>query len=309
MLSRVANSICWMARYMERTNGMLRLLRTNYIASQNELNTASWSPILKLYSDLPHEKARLLEQDSLRLIAHLMFDVENSFSVCNNIIQARENARAVQDNITTELWQCLNGYYHLIKNPELKEQVLSGDPVSALDTLIQQGMLYYGTVDNTMARGEGFNFLNIGKLLERSILSLDMLTIRIAESNGDTQIDGSVWRYLLNTLSGYELYLKSYRGKFVTAYVVDQVIYNTDFPHSVLYCLMEMNRYFERLKACSLPESYSQVEFRLGRTLNNVKYSNADHVQKSALLQFLMVTRNDIFDISNAFNKYYFGNN
>src|SRR4051794_40594605 len=159
MLSRVANSICWMARYMERTNGMLRLLRTNYIASQNELNTASWTSILKLYSDLPKEKTGSLEEDSLNVIEHLMFDAENSFSVCNNIIRARENARAVQDNITKELWQCLNEYYHLIRNPQLREQVLSGDPVSALDTLIQQGMLYYGTVDNTMARGEGFNFL------------------------------------------------------------------------------------------------------------------------------------------------------
>jgi uncharacterized alpha-E superfamily protein len=309
MLSRVANSICWMARYMERTNGMLRLLRTNYIASQNELNSGSWRSILKLYSDLPNEKTNSLEQDSLSVIEHLMFDAENSFSVCNNIIRARENARAVQDNITKELWQCLNEYYHLIRNQQLRDQVISGDPVSALDALIQQGMLYYGTVDNTMARGEGFNFLNIGKLLERSILSLDMLTIRITESNGDGRIDGSVWRYLLNTLSGYELYLKTYRGKFVTAYVVDQVIYNTDFPHSVLYCLSEMNRYFERLKTCSLPESFSQVEFRIGRTLNNVKYSNADHVQLSALLEFLSVTRNEIMEISNTFNKYYFGHN
>jgi uncharacterized alpha-E superfamily protein len=309
MLSRVANSICWMARYMERTNGMLRLLRTNYIASQNELNSASWRSILQLYSDLPNEKTNSLEQDSLSVIEHLMFDAENSFSVCNNIIRARENARAVQDNITKELWQCLNEYYHLIRNQQLRDQVISGDPVSALDALIQQGMLYYGTVDNTMARGEGFNFLNIGKLLERSILSLDMLTIRITESNGDGRIDGSVWRYLLNTLSGYELYLKTYRGKFVTAYVVDQVIYNTDFPHSVLYCLTEMNRYFERLKTCSLPESFSQVEFRIGRTLNNVKYSNADHVQLTALLEFLSVTRKEIMEISNTFNKYYFGHN
>lgn len=307
MLSRVANSICWMARYMERTNGMLRLLRTNYIASQNELNTSNWSSVMNLYSDLSREQAGILEEDSLNVLVHLMFDPENSFSVANNIFRARENARAVQDNITKELWQCLNDYYHLVKEPKLKEQVLSGDPVSALDSLIQQGMLYYGIVDNTMARGEGYNFLNIGKLMERSILSLDMLTMKLTELNGDSRIDSSVWRYLLYTLSGYELYLKSYRGKFVTAYVVDQVIYNTDFPHSVLYCLTEMNRYFERLKTCSLPESYSQVEFRIGRTLNNVKYSNADHVQMEALSQFLRSTRNEIFEISNTFNKYYFG--
>jgi len=309
MLSRVANSICWMARYMERTNGMLRLLRTNYIASQNELDSASWRSILKLYSDRPDEKSEFGPEDSLNVIEHLMFDSENSFSVCNNIVRARENARAVQDNITKELWQCLNDYYHLIRQPALRDQVLSGDPVSALDTLIQQGMLYYGIVDNTMARGEGYNFLNIGKLLERSVLSLDMLTIRITEHSGDQRLDSSAWRYLLYTLSGYELYLKSYRGKFVTAYVVDQVIYNTDFPHSVLYCLTEMNRYFERLKTCSLPDSYAHVEFHIGRTLNNVKYSNADHVQLSALTDFLKTTRNEIFEISNTINKYYFGHN
>lgn len=104
MLSRVANSICWMARYMERTNGMLRLLHTNYVSSQDEVSDFSWRSVL---------------------------------------------------HITKEVWQCLNDYHHLIRDQQIHNQIKYGDPVTALDALIRHGMLYHGTVDITMARGEG----------------------------------------------------------------------------------------------------------------------------------------------------------
>ena len=157
MLSRVADSVFWMARYMERTNGMLRLLRTNYVSSQDEVIDFSWQQVLRTYSDLSPEETIDLEKNSSKVIEHLVLDRDNSASVINNVTRARENARAVQDHITKEVWQCLNDYYHLIRNEDIQNQIEFGDPVSALDSLIYQGMLYHGTVDITMARGEGFN--------------------------------------------------------------------------------------------------------------------------------------------------------
>lgn len=309
MLSRVANSICWMARYMERTNGMLRLLRTSYIASQNETRPLGWTPVLNLYSDVNPTQHEIIFRDSSKVLQHVMFDANNVLSVCNNIYRARENARAVQDNITREVWQCLNEYHHLIRDQKLQQEIMYGDPVSAMDQLIQHGMTYYGAVDTTLARGEGFNFLNIGKYLERAILSTDMLSIKLKEYIKGKPDDGAEWRYLLYTLSGYELYLKTYRGKFTESYVIDQVVYNTDFSHSLLYCLMEIDRYFEKLKSTGIPENYNEVEFIIGKTMNNVKYSNVDNVPVPDLLQFLFVTRGQLFEISDSINKYYFGNN
>ena len=310
MLSRVANSICWIARYMERTNGMLRLLRTNYISSQDEVTDFSWQSVLRLYSDLPSSQTEQIKNNSSKVLDHLILDVSNTASVCNNIYRSRENARAAQDHITKEVWQCLNDYHHLIRDQQIHNQIRYGEPLTPMDALIQHGMLYYGTVDSTMARGEGFNYLNVGKFLERAILSADMLNIKLAELNDDPgrPPDGIEWRYLLYSLSGYELYLKTYQGKFETKNVVEQVLYDTNFPHSVLYCLQQLTRYFERLREESLPDSYSEVEFRIGKTTNHVKYSNIENAGEKAQQDFLNEVRRQLFQIANAFSQYYFGN-
>jgi uncharacterized alpha-E superfamily protein len=310
MLSRVADSVFWMARYMERTNGMLRLLRTNYVSSQDEVKDFSWNQVLRTYSDLSPEETNDFENNSSKIIEHLLLDRNNSASVINNVTRARENARAVQDHITKEVWQCLNDYYHLIRNEQIHQQVQFGDPVSALDNLIQHGMLYHGTVDITMARGEGFNYLNIGKFLERAFLSADMLNIKLKELNYNLQqpIEVPALRYLLYSLSGYELYLKTHRGNFHVDFVLQQILYNTHFPHSVLYCLQQISRYFERLKTESLPESYDQLEFLIGRAMNNVKYSSIQPQDSEGLKRLLQQTRNELFGIAGGLNQYYFGN-
>lgn len=310
MLSRVADSVFWMARYMERTNGMLRILRTNYISSQDEVKDFSWHTLLRNYSDASPEEVADISNNSVNVLEHLLLDRNNSASVLNNITRARENARAVQDHITKEVWQCLNDYYHLIRSQPLHNLVQHGDPVTAMDSLIHHGMLYHGTVDITMARGEAFTYLNIGKFLERAVLSTDMLNIKLTELNYNLQqpVEVTALRYLLYSLSGYELYLKTHRGNFQTDYVLEQVIHNENFPHSVLYCLKQLQRYFERLETESLPESYRQLEFLIGRALNSVKYGNFKATNSDQLQSFLRQTRQELFGIAAAFNQYYFGN-
>lgn len=310
MLSRVADSVFWMARYMERTNGMLRILRTNYISSQDEVKDFSWQTLLRSYSDASPEEMTALGNNSVKVLHHVLLDRNNGASVFNNITRARENARAVQDHITKEVWQCLNDYYHLIRSKGIQSQVQTGDPVTALDSLIHHGMLYHGTVDITMARGEAFNYLNIGKFLERAVLSADMLNIKLTELNYDLEqaVEVTALRYLLYSLSGYEFYLKTHRGNFQTDHVLEQVIHNEHFPHSISYCLKQLFRYFERLETESLPESYKQLEFLIGRTMNSVKYSSVKPADSEGLRNFLLQLRLDLLGIAAAFNQYYFGN-
>lgn len=310
MLSRVADSVFWMARYMERTNGMLRILRTNYISSQDEVKDFNWSTLLRNYSDATPEEMQAIGNHSVKVLAHILLDKNNGASVFNNISRARENARAVQDHITKEVWQCLNDYYHLVRDKQIHFQVQQGDPVTALDQLIHHGMLYHGTVDITMARGEAFNFLNIGKFLERAILSADMLRIKLAELEYKLAgpVEVTALRYLLYSLSGYEFYLKTHRGNFQADLVLDQVIHNENFPHSVLYCLKQLFRYFERLENESLPRSYKELEFLIGRALNTVKYNQVDIADSEGMRIFLQDTRQELLGIAAALNQYYFGN-
>lgn len=310
MLSRVADSVFWMARYMERTNGMLRILRTNYISSQDEVKDFNWQTFLLNNSTASHVELQTISTNSVSVLEHLLLDKNNGSSVLNNITRARENARAVQDHITKEVWQCLNDYYHLIRNEQIGWQIKQGDPVSALDSLIHHGMLYHGIVDVTMARGEGFTYLNIGKFLERAILSADMLNIKLTELNYDFQHPGEVpaLRYLLYSLSGYEYYLKTHRGNFQAEPVLHQIIYNDAFPHSLSYCLKQMLRYFERLETESLPDSYKQMEFLIGKTMNNVRYSSVNTADSEGLKTFLFSIRQDLLGVAAALNLYYFGN-
>jgi len=285
-------------------------LRTNYVTSQDEVNNFSWKSVLRLYSDVSPEQTEMIENYSPRVLDHLVLDVNNTSSVSNNIYKARENARAVQDHISKEVWQCLNDYHHLVRDQQIHNQIKYGDPVTAFDSLIRHGMLYYGTVDTTMSRGEGFTYLHIGRFLERAILSIDMLNARLTELgyNLEQPVEAPALRYLLYSLSGYELYLKTYRGKIETESVVEQILYNQDYSHSVLYCLQQVSRYFERLKTDSMPEIYRELEFQIGKSRNNIRYSNMHQADSKSLKLFLEQTRNEIFNIASAFNRYYFGN-
>lgn len=309
MLSRVADSIFWMARYMERTNGMLRLLRTSYISSQDEVKDFTWSPILSHYSDQSGEERKEF-LNSTEVLDHLLLDKENSTSVLNNITRARENARAVQDHITKEVWQCLNEFYHLIRNETTQYQIRHGDTLSALDTLITQGWLYHGIVDITMARGDGFVFLALGKFIERANLSTNSLLIKLAELDYklDQKIEIPALRYLLYSLSGYELYLKTHRENLKADLVIQQILYNPNFPHSISYGLTRISRYLQKLQPESLPEGYQQLEFLTGKLINHLKYTPIDIYKGDSLRLLLEALRTGLFDITGALNQNYFGN-
>jgi uncharacterized alpha-E superfamily protein len=309
MLSRVADTIFWLGRYMERTNGMLQAIRTQYIFSQDEAKNFVWRPLLKIYGELSDEEIPEVEKNSPSVLEYLIFSPVNTASAYNNVMQSRENARSIQDHITKEVWQCLNDYYHFIRNDDLKTQVRHGDPVYAIDLLIKNGLLFTGTVDNTMTRGEGFTYMNIGKFLERAIHSADTARIKMSEINNIEQeaVQITNLRYLLYSLSGFEIYVKTYQGYFSTRNVTELILYNPDFPHSILYSLVRLYKYFSRLRSESLPENYEQLEFLIGKTMNNIKYSNIHEGDLPALNDFLLKTRIDLFDIAAAFSKHYFG--
>ncbi len=240
----------------------------------------------------------------------MIFNSSNSASAYNNVMFSRENARGIQDHITKEVWQCLNDYYHFIRNDDLRKEVSTSDPISAIDQLIKNGLLFTGTVDNTMTRGEGFTYINIGKFLERAIHTLDITKIKMNEISAHTEegYEGLNLRYLLYSLFGFEVYLKEYKGNFTKKNVLDLILYNPDFPHSILYSLERLYKYFGRLQTESLPENYDQMEFLIGKTMNNIKYSQVNEGDMNALDAFLFQTKQGLFEISTAFSKYYFGN-
>lgn len=311
MLSRVAESVSWLARYMERTNGLLRVLRTNYVASQDERKVYNWKSILQTYGYLYDAQIEPIQYDSHAVLDYVLLNRSNDASLINNITRARENAKAVQDHITKEMWHSLNAYYLLIREPNIEQTVKYGDPLTALDALIKHGLFLYGTINVTMSRGEVFNFLNVGKYLERAIITTDVTDIKLTELNYDLQNETitSSLRYLLYSLSGYEAYLKSSRGFVESATIMKQILYEEDFVHSISYCMTHIGRYFKRLRTQSIPESFEHLDFLIGKAASNLKYTEVDLTDGQSIKSLLAQVRSDLHGISSAFNKHYFGYN
>jgi uncharacterized alpha-E superfamily protein len=308
MLSRVADSLYWMSRYMERTDSILRMLKVNYASSQEDAQDFSWKPVLKIFTYLEDDQIEELEKQNREVLCYIITNKENPNSVFNIVTTSRENARSVQDNITKELWQCLNDFYHLVREPWIDRSLRHGDPVTVLDNLIRQGMLYYGIVESTMFRGEGLCFMNIGKYLERSLQSTDILDVKFSDLSYDLEktTDITYWKYLLLSISGYALYLKTYRSGFEAKNVVDQVLFNMSFPRSLSYSLSLLQRYFEKLKSNSSEESYSKNSFMIGRLHSKVRYSNVQSISQVGLHNYLKEVQDDLSNVSNMLSQQYF---
>ncbi len=307
MLSRVADSLYWMSRYMERADGILRMLKINYASSQDEMQEFSWMPVLKIFTFLQEEQAQQLAKDTRAVLQFMVTDKDNPNSVFNIVTQARENGRSVQDHITIEMWRCLNDYYHSIRNEDLVVFLQKDDPITVLDTLIKKGLLYYGTTDVTMARGEGNSFINIGKFLERAIQSADILDVKFSDINYqlDKTSDTTYWKYLLMSISGYELYLKTYRSGFDAKNVMEQILLNERFPRSVIYSINHLHGYFELLKNDNNIASFNEVDFIIGKVKSKVKFSSPDAVIYEGLHQFLEDVKANLYIVGNKLNKHY----
>jgi uncharacterized alpha-E superfamily protein len=304
MLSRVADAVFWMARYMERTDNVLRVLRTNYIASQDEIQNFDWQLWVDGLGATAGANVKVTNYHEA--LFHLVLNKENDTSVLINIVRARENARSVQDYITKEVWQCMNDYYHIIQDKNTKKLMLESDPVTAIDSLLRESVLFYGSVDVTMSRGEGYTFLNIGKYIERPLRGLDILELKMAEMERGGN-EAMHWKYLLYSLSGYEFHSKQYKNALQMNEVVDQVFMNTLFPHSVLYSLQQVERYFKRLDSISLPEHFKEMEFLIGKSISNLKYGmnpEADSLEVKALI---IKTRAEIKAVAHKLATLYFG--
>ncbi|MDR1877889.1 MAG: alpha-E domain-containing protein [Flavobacteriaceae bacterium] len=305
MLSRVADSLYWMGRYVERVDGVLRVLKINYALSQDNVSDFSWKSALFMSSK--DENHSIITENSREILKYIITDKKNPNSVFNMITLARENARGVQDHITKDLWQCLNDFYHVIRSEKLITKIKKEDPISILNDLKKFCLVYYGIVDVTMPRGEGNSFLTIGKMIERSIQTIDILNINFIKKDFDpSKTNTMFWKHLLLSISGYEVYLKTYSSAFNYQNVIDLIVLNTYFPRSLLYSINHLFVYFERLKDEKMTENYNKVEFKIGKLKSFITYTSTEDLNEKNLCSFLKHVRSELYDIETQLNYYYF---
>lgn len=310
MLSRIADSLFWLNRYMERADGILRVVRTNYIfALDKGISTnITWRPVLETYTTCNEEEIATLENDTEAVLKKLIIDTNNNNSIKIIINRARENARGVQDHITKEVWENVNQLYHLINSTSISKKLLSEHALEVLDNLTRQIVLYTGVTDITMPRGSGWDFMNLGKYIERSMETIELTNREfktIDYKMGDQQ-DILYWRTLLLSLSGYELHLKTYRTADINQNVLNQVIINPDFPRSLMYSLTRINRYLEDVVSENRSEENQALIRAFGRLYSYVKFIDFDTLDALTLQQFLETVKKGLLDVGRRLGQSFF---
>lgn len=310
MLSRVADGMFWLNRYMERTDGMLLSLNTFYILSfDKELeDSQGYKPLLEYYTDLSKKQISEAQFDTNFVVKYLVCNSQNHNSVKNLVIKARENARGSQDKITKELWEHINSLYHFMNAPDLPLKLETSEALNIITKLNKDFLLYNGILQVTMPRGLGWCFSSIGKHIERCLQTISLTQAYFAPIHYD--LDGKedllYWRRLLLSLSGYELYLKSYSNIPHNRKVVQQVIFNRDFAHSVIYTLELIEVYLNGLlKDNDLSEART-LRNQFGRLKSSVEFIDYYNLTNQQLEDVLNDTRTQLIQFSTDFSKLFF---
>lgn len=310
MLSRIADSLFWLNRYMERTDGLVRLVRIHYILSLDRPDQGSsiWEPVLDIFSP-PGAEGRGLSRGEIRDNVQYLFDEAGNPNSIRTLVQrARENARGAQDYITKELWEQVNQLYHLVNQPGNSERIGANQILPLLDLLSEQLLLYQGTADCTMPRNMGWSFLNAGKFLERGLLTLE-ITQRQYSRIGyslESQQDVTYWKPLLLSLSGFEHYLKTYSNPGHNRNVLDLVLFNQEFTRSARFCLERLKEEIGRLLAENHPADSERLEKCFGRVYSRLAYSDLEQVSRESVPLFFGVFKKELLDCFHLFYRIFF---
>ncbi|MDD5150262.1 MAG: alpha-E domain-containing protein [Flavobacterium sp.] len=310
MLSRVADGMFWLNRYMERTDGMLLTLNTLYILSfdKESGDSQGYKPLLEYYTDLSHNQIIQAQYDTSFVLKYIVCDSQNNNSVKNLIIKARENARGSQDKITKELWEHINALYHFMNAPDLPKKLETSEALSIISKLNKEFLMYNGILQVTMPRGLGWWFSSIGKHIERCLQTISMTQAYFAPIHYDLEgkEDLLYWRKLLLSLSGYELYLKSYSNIPHNRKVVQQVIFNKDFAHSVIYTLTLIENYLDSLFEDNNLSEARTLRNQFGRLKSSVEFTDYHNLTNQQLEDVLNNTKAQLIEFSTDFSKLFF---
>jgi uncharacterized alpha-E superfamily protein len=242
MLSRVADHLYWMSRQMERAENLARLVRVSeeLLLDDETLGRGSaqeyWNPVLAATAMEAAFRGLYPEPTRGDAARFLTLDLRNPDSILSCIRQARENARSVRDKISDEMWSELNALHMLVTSDEGAE-LLARSPQAFYEKIVASSLLFDGITEATLTRDEGWNFLQLGRLLERADMTSRFLDIRSQAGGGDTATESLQWGAVLRACSAHASYRRLHGGEISVERVVDLLLFSNEFPRSVRHCL------------------------------------------------------------------------
>jgi len=307
MLSRVANNLFWMDRYMERSYGLLNLIITNYNSTLDSGDYSSWNGILKTYMNIDSLEDLYEYDDAISIIDFMLFDKLNPNTLINIIKKSRENARGVQEHISKEVWLSSNKFYLNISDRLIRKKFRRSDPIVFLEDLLNVNLMYYSNADLTQERGNAFGFMNLGKYYERTLQSVDFLSYRFNDltKNDYTLQERVFWKNLLQSIGGYQIYLKTYKSIFNVNNIVELISLNEFFPRSIKYSLRKLSVHVSLLNKYN-NKIDNELLFHVKKLDNYVGYSSIESINEIELGTFLEKIKSDLNHIYSLITKTYF---
>jgi uncharacterized alpha-E superfamily protein len=233
MLARVADSLYWIGRYIERTEHISRLSDVMLTATldQNDAAIAVAQVALASIGEPEDQKP----DAPFEAVNGLVFDRESPGSVVTSLARARENARQVRDQITTEMWERLNLLYLRVTDPRAESTFANGSS-AFLHEVIADLHLFKGAADATMSHGDGWRFLLLGVYLERAQLIARLLDVCFGDRAGHKPLtDHQAQMAVLRMACALEPYLRVYTAEIEPRHLLEFLLFDQDFPRSIRF--------------------------------------------------------------------------
>ncbi len=309
MLSRVADAVYWMSRYVERAENLARFVDvTNHMSLDLPAeNDQQWGALVYASGDEEYFEKHYGQPTRENVIQFLTLDREYPGSILSCIRSARENARSVRESISSEMWEQINQFYINVRNAAQAGPL--GSPNEFLQQVKHDSHLFVGITVTTFSQGEAWHFARLGRVLERAdktsrILDVKYFTLLPNIADVGTPIDDLQWSAVLRSVSGFEMYRKRHHG-ITPKRVVGFLVLDRPFPRAVMHCI---DVAFSSLHVISgSPEGtfWNVADKRLGQLRSELAYSTVDEIMAGGLHEFLdslQVKLNDIGEgIHNTF--------
>jgi uncharacterized alpha-E superfamily protein len=300
MLSRVADSLYWMSRNFERADNAARVLEATYGLILNPAKFSTEERWFRAVSSLAPGAASG-DVDPQRALFLLVAGPEGGFSIVKCISEVRENARQVREEISSEMWEHLNHIFHEVTRSELQ----AGDDAGAMRVvrLVREGSYRFkGVTDATMSHDEGWQFIQLGKYIERACNLCVLLDAYFVVGKHADDLD---WVGLLTSCAAFEAYCKAYTAELKPERIADFLLLKPEFPYSVRYSLDRMHQALTSISNLSLSRRTERIERLIGRLRSMVAYVQVGEVMRG-LHKYLAGIVAQCRDLHAAVHEVYF---
>lgn len=312
MLSRVANSVYWMHRYIERAENYARFMNVNFnLALDLPPNVnQQWEPLLTATADTELFSKYYDQSTRENVIQFMTFDKRNPNSILSCLSYARENARTIREVISKEMWEHLNSFYLMFRDISPEEQ--EWDQTQELFVEIRNAIqLFYGIIDATITRNEAWHFGRLGRFLERAdktsrFLDVKYFTLLPDVSAVGSTIDLMIWSAVLKSVSAYNMHRQQYRS-LTPSSIVEFLLLDRRFPRAVAHCIRQAELSLYEISGNNITNGFGNLAERtLSKLRADIEFTETADIFKVGLHQYLDNFQTRTNEIGDAIYETYF---